>query len=1143
MKTANSPGLSFLFHESGAIGSIEAGGIMIGLSQPSLFSHGGTSIWIRNRSGNGGIMPLTGPGSNSRFEIRDNCYYATGVFGDAEYRSLLQLSDESLSWQWSIRIINRGTEPLLLDLVWVQDVGLRPAAPGPVNEYYISQYIERRIFNDSQYGPVACCRQNSAVEGRNPWLMIASLNGAEKAFTDGMQFYGPGCRESGVPQAIAADTPGGEYAGESSLVALQEKPFTISPSEQHTSRFMATFLHDHPEASSPADLERLHMLVNEFNDKSLDLSDNGNLKTPVTSLFSDTPLLQADDLTESEIDSLFGHERRHAGKENGELHSFFYGDARYVVLRAGERVARRPHGHIMQTPAHLLPDEGIVSLTAYASGIFCSHLTQGNTNFNTLLSVSTSPFNLDPERGMRIFVTISGKRFLLGVPSAFETGLNHCRWIYKYDGHCFEVRTWTAARSPRAHTSFRVISGDEVSLILTGDLDGLNGWNISGSDVENEWLALPDPSSMTASRFSRPRYRISLRCQASPAGKNSRRQPGGCDTGGDAPPGEAGKPRLTTDGSLLFSDGRPRSTSLFVVTTPPLSAFTISFTGEVNGEAAILHAGDPSEEFETDTLIAWNGWKELSMNLSLSGGTGDIAAISEIMPWFGLNALIHYLTPYGLEQFSGAAWGTRDVAQGPLDLLLSTGRYDEARALICLIFSNQEESGGWPQWWMFDSYSAIRADSSQTHDDIYYWCMIALTSYITVTGDQGILVERLPYHNAAGSLQPVLTPISEHVERLIRMVTGSFIPGTSLVPFGGGDWNDSLQPVSSTLARRMISSWTVQMSYQAFEGYATVLAVAGEGKRASELKSVAAAIRDDFNRHLVRDGVVAGYGLVEEDGSISLLFHPSDKVTGVKYGILPYDRGIISGIFTREQALTHLELTERHLKGPDGARLLDRPLKYRGGVQKIFRRAESSTFFGREIGLMYMHEHLRYAEALAIMGRAEPFMKAVRQAIPAGYRSVVPQGEPRQANCYYSSSDALFRNRYEAGELYDTIIKGERALMGGWRIYSSGPGIFIGLIIKRLLGLRIEDKMIVIDPVMPRSLDGMKASLLLKGKRVTFIYRLRHQTSGPCEVIVNGVAIPFSREENPYRTGGAIIPLSLLTDQPAEAGTVAEILL
>ena len=36
-------------------------------------------------------------------------------------------------------------------------------------------------------------------------------------------------------------------------------------------------------------------------------------------------------------------------------------------------------------------------------------------------------------------------------------------------------------------------------------------------------------------------------------------------------------------------------------------------------------------------------------------------------------------------------------------------------------------------------------------------------------------------------------------------------------------------------------------------------------------------------------------------------------------------------------------------------------------IYKIFRRAESAAFFGREIGLMYVHAHLRYGEALATL--------------------------------------------------------------------------------------------------------------------------------------------------------------------------------
>lgn len=34
--------------------------------------------------------------------------------------------------------------------------------------------------------------------------------------------------------------------------------------------------------------------------------------------------------------------------------------------------------------------------------------------------------------------------------------------------------------------------------------------------------------------------------------------------------------------------------------------------------------------------------------------------------WYTHNMLVHYASPHGLEQYSGAAWGTRDVCQDHL---------------------------------------------------------------------------------------------------------------------------------------------------------------------------------------------------------------------------------------------------------------------------------------------------------------------------------------------------------------------------------------------------------------------------------------------------------------------------------------------
>jgi cellobiose phosphorylase len=1080
MKVTNPVGLVFAFSDSGAVRSIEVDRIRISARSQSPFARSGANLFLRKRGNEPAYTPLLGAQSPSRFRAANGVFEASGSWAGLEYECVLQPAQTQLSWKWRVRVESRLDQPVELDLLYVQDLGLQAISPGLVNEYYVSQYLERRVFEDPHYGHVVCCRQNMKESVGNPWLMIACAGRAVAASTDGLQFYGQKFRSTGEPEALRAELLGGELSGESAVVAVQEEPFVLTRSESRMSAFIATYLPDHPQASSEADLQRLPDLIRGFEFASPP-SAAGAFLVPAKHRFLRAPLLPADDLSQAELAELFGSERRHVEEETGRLLSFFADGPRHVVLRAKEERVDRPHGHIIQAGGGYVPDERIMSTTAFAGGVFNSHLTQGNTNFNTLLSVCTNPVTPALE-GQRIFVQLEDGEYLLGVPSAFEMGLNHCRWIYKRGPLCLQVCTWTALREPRVNLEFKVLRGGPVEISLTHQFDLSNDWTVDADQL----IAKPHAQSMLAKQFPGAQFRMLV---------NSR------DSGYSAVLDEA-----TPGGSL------------FVIDVPPTSAFCMSFVGEVSGAAGASILLDADAQRRLDCADAVSAWRELSRELTV-GGSAEIAAIGEILPWYGMNALVHFLTPYGLEQFSGAAWGTRDVCQGPIDLLLCQEKYDEAKQILRILFSRQNSDGGWPQWWMFDRYRSVRADSA--HGDVVYWCILALCSYIKASGDSDILDEPLHYYGEEGSTASV----REHVDRTIELVVGSFVPGTALVQFGGGDWNDSLQPVSKDLARRLISSWTVQMCYQAFHEYSELCERSGNIDKARELREIRARILSDFHRYLVRDGVVAGYGLVGADGTIDVLLHPTDTTTGVRYSLLPMNRGVISGVFSKEQAERHLEIIEQHLKGPDGARLMDRPLRYHGGLQTLFQRAESSTYFGREIGLMYVHEHLRYAESLARLGKPEAFLRALRQAIPVDYQAIVPQGDVRQANCYYSSSDVLFRSRYEADERYDDVVAGKTSLKGGWRVYSSGPGIYVALVVSRLFGLRIEFGNLVLDPVIARSLDGLEASLRFRGRPVTFSYRVDGPGFGVHAISINGNAAAFDREDNPYRQGGAVMPL------------------
>jgi cellobiose phosphorylase len=250
---------------------------------------------------------------------------------------------------------------------------------------------------------------------------------------------------------------------------------------------------------------------------------------------------------------------------------------------------------------------------------------------------------------------------------------------------------------------------------------------------------------------------------------------------------------------------------------------------------------------------------------------------------------------------------------------------------------------------------------------------------------------------------------------------------------------------------------------------------------------------------------------------------------------------ILEDLLTPAQAHAHLALIEQQLSAPDGVRLFDRPMAYHGGPQRLFQRAESATFFGREIGLMYTHAHLRYAQALAHLGEAERFFRALCQANPIGIATLVPQATLRQANCYYSSSDAAFADRYQASAEYERVRNGTIGLDGGWRVYSSGAGIALGLICRRFLGLNCEAQALSVDPVMPAALDGLQIATALLGRPLELQYRVGKAGCGVNSIQLNDHDLSFTRDPNPHRRGAARVAMATIASQLTAARNILRI--
>jgi len=1047
-------------------------------------------------------VPLLGLRSPGRLYRSPRSLIWDGRALGVEYEVEFMLSDRGV-WFWRVRLNAGGgdSDPADtpdVDLIYGQDIGLANRAAVRNNEAYVCQYLDHTAYSDKEKGWVLCFRQNQPQHGgRFPYLQQGALTGAVGFSTDGFQFFGLSAKETGIPERLRTETLADEiYQYEFAYAALATPRLRLN--EPAEAVFYGLFRPDHAAAVTEA--EYGDIVAAAWSEAGA--RERGECtEIPRTTLNGRVgSALTAEPLTEAELSARYPRRLQEERDAAGKLLAFFTPDYEHVVLKAKELIVERPHGHILLSGEAEEPDRRVMSTTSYMYGVFNSQLTVGNTTFNKLLSTARNPLNLLKASGQRIYVELGGRYRLLALPSLFELGFHYARWIYKTAEEEWIVTNCARTDGPETILRVEARSGRSYRYLVThqmilgeseGELPYL--WRQSGDGIEFR----PDSRALCAREYPELVFRLTVQ----------------------------GSPLKLGDERLLLENAPPADAPLAVMELEG-ACWSLAIQGSLEGGLPSLPALDflaERDRYRNRLGRVMNGFKlDAGENESDELERLDIAAW-----WYTHNMLVHFAAPHGLEQYNGAAWGTRDVCQGPLEFFLAVRHEERARTILLTLYSHQyEEPGDWPQWFMFDRY--FRIQQADSHGDVIVWPLKALADYLNVTGDLSILQEPVPYTDrgtyAFTEQRPTLL---EHVRKQVACIRSRFLPGTALSAYGDGDWDDTLQPADPRLKRSMASSWTVALTYQALDRFSRALEQAGGGLGA-EWNDLAERIRGDFRRFLLTDGVIPGFLLMEDREHPRKMLHPDDADTGIRFRLLPMTRSIIAELLSPEEAETHLDIIRRHLLFPDGVRLMDRAATYRGGVSSRFKRAEQASNFGREIGLLYVHAHIRYVEAMAKLGQAEEAWTGLACVNPVGLAASVPHAEPRQSNAYFSSSDGRFKHRYEAEERFAELKTGRIPVKGGWRIYSSGPGIFLHQLISQLLGIRLAAGDLVVDPVLPARLEGARFRCYLNGAAVEFHYG--RSSTGELHVTVNGRTAPGEPVANPYRPGGIRIAKQWLVE-------------
>ena len=1024
-------------------------------------------------------QPLIGVESGSHFQAGKEQVKWTGSFKEIEYQVTFIIATEMI-WFWKIDLKGQAAK---VDIIYGQDLGVADIGVVQTNEAYAAQYVDHQAFHHDLRGYVVTSRQNmSQSQGNFPYVQLGALTEVASFVTDGYQFFGQSYKETNRPAALEQDSLACEvYQYEFDYTALQMKPFALKG--EYEVVFYGVFQQDHPEVVK--EIEFVAEVDAAWSNVEHESQFSNVAKLQKNPLFGE--VLQTENLTKEEITTYYP-QRLQEEANGSEWLSFFTDDYRHVVSKAKELQMERTHGHILFSGGYLKPDDSILTTTNWMTGVFNAQTLVGNTDMNKWFTNTRNSLNVFKTSGQRIYVKMAGVYQLLTMPSAYEMGINFSSWLYKTPDETFIVTVYSGYQKSALELKLEAVSGQAYEFVVTNQVamnqkEYQTPFKVQVKD--NQLLFTADEQALNYQKYPQLTYQLTVN----------------------------GTEFAVRDEGFLVEGASPGSASLVVLELAATSQFSLEMLGMIDGVKSSNLAS-----FEQESAEFTKYFRQLTNHFRLSKENAlpnELEKLNILHWWYTHNMLVHYLVPHGLEQYGGAAWGTRDVSQGPVEYFLAMQHFDVVKEIIKILFSHQfEEDGNWPQWFMFDRYFEIHADES--HGDIIVWPLKLVADYITISGDRSILDVQLPYMSHSNKeFTKTTATLLDHLKKEIEYIKDNFLWETHLSSYGDGDWDDTLQPHDQSLKSKMASSWTVALTYQALETLYQIVKDS-QPEFAAELRLLTNNIRDDYNKYILSNSVIPGFVYMPSEDQVEFMIHPTDTKTGIDYRLLPMIEGITSEIFNLEQAEKHYQLIKKYLQHPDGVRLMNTPATYSGGISTNFKRAEQAANFGREVGLLYVHAHIRFVESMAKLGKTEELWHGLDVINPINIDKVVPNADKRQSNAYFSSSDGDFKTRYEAKEHFGKLRTGEVQVKGGWRIYSSGPGIYINQLITKGLGIAVMDQDLVLDPVLPKEYDGLSLRFSYHHQPVTFSFIL-----GETEAIrVNGHELSGQPIANPYRKGG-----------------------